>query len=201
MDGLIPFSAAVALLLVAPGPTNALLAASGARRGLAASLDMIAAVLLAYAISIGILAFAAAPYLRGSATAWLLVRLAAGLYLAWLGVRLWRSADRPVSGADGPASIGAVFVATLLNPKGMVIGLALLPPAAGWEIAPYLGITALCIAASGAAWILAGHAFAVAAPRLATRRLINRASGATVFGFAVYFLVSAVVSTLPDQAP
>jgi threonine/homoserine/homoserine lactone efflux protein len=198
MDGLIPFSIAAALLLAAPGPTNALLAASGARRGFIASLDMIAVVLMAYAISVGILAFAAAPYLRNSMVAWPIVRVAAGLYLCWLGIHLWRTADQPASGADKPVTVPEMFVATLLNPKGLVIGLALLPPAAGWDIAPYLGVTALCIVASGALWILAGHGVAAAVPRLATRRLVNRASGATVLAFAVFFLVSAVVSTLPD---
>ncbi len=198
MNGLMPFSVAVALLLVAPGPTNALLAASGARRGFGASLDMIAAVLAAYAISIGVLAFIAGPYVRDSTVTWLLVRIAAGLYLAWLGINVWRSADRPASGADSPVSMAGMFVATLLNPKGLVIGLALLPAGPARETAPYLGITALCIAASGALWIAAGHAFATAAPGLATRRIVNRASGATVFAFALFFLVSAVVSSLPD---
>jgi threonine/homoserine/homoserine lactone efflux protein len=199
MDGLVPFTIAVALLLAAPGPTNALLAASGARRGFLTSLEMIAAVLLAYAISIDILAFAAAPYLRDSTVAWPLIRISAGLYLGWLGVHLWRTADRPASGtAERAASVAEVFVATLLNPKGLVIGLALLPPAAGREITAYLGITALCIAVSGALWVLAGHAFATAAPGLATRRLVNRASGATVLAFAMFFLASAVVSTIPD---
>lgn len=198
MDGLIPFSLAVALLLVAPGPTNALLAASGARRGIAASLEMIVVVLAAYAISIGILAFIAGPYVRDSTVTWLLVRIAAGLYLCWLGIHLWRSADRPASGADRPVSIAGMFVATLLDPKALVIGLALLPAGAAWALAPYLGITALCIAASGALWIAAGHAFATAAPGLATRRIVNRTSGATVFAFALFFLVSAVVSSLPD---
>jgi len=196
MDGLAPFSVAVALLLVAPGPTNALLAASGARRGFRASLDLLAVVLLAYAVGIGLLAFAAAPYLRDSAAAWLVVRFAAGLYLAWLGVRLWRSADRTSAGDEQPAR-AEVFIATLLNPKGLVIGLALLPPFAGRALAPYLGITALCIAASGTAWILAGQTFATAAPRLATRRSVNRASGATVFAFAVFFVISALVSAVP----
>jgi threonine/homoserine/homoserine lactone efflux protein len=198
MDGLVPFSIAVALLLAAPGPTNALLAASGARRGFLASLDMIALVLLAYAISIGILAFAAGSHVRDSTIAGPLIRIAAGLYLFWLGVHLWRTADRPATGADRPVGLVEVFVATLLNPKGLVIGLALLPPKPAGALASHLGITALCIAISGGLWVLAGHAFATAAPGLATRRFVNRASGATVLAFAVFFLTSAVVGTIPD---
>jgi threonine/homoserine/homoserine lactone efflux protein len=200
MDGPIPFAIAVALVLVAPGPTNALLAASGARRGLVVSLDGLVVVLLAYAISIGVFAFLAAPYLRDSTVAALLVRFAAGLYLGWLGMQLWRSADRPGSEAESPVRPAGVFVATLLNPKGPVIGLALLPPAPGWEIAPYLGVTLLCIAASGVLWILAGHAFAMAAPRLATRRLVGRASGVAMFAFAGALLASAAAVLIPPSS-
>lgn len=198
MDGLIPFSIALGLLLAAPGPTNILLAASGARRGFAAALDMLAVVLLAYAISIGILTFVAAPSLRFLPLGLPLVRIAAALYLVWLGWQLWRSAGRPVPGPERPVSRGEMFVATLLNPKGLVIGLALIPaePAAG--IAAYLVVVALAIAASGTLWILAGHVFATVAPQLATRRLVGRASGATMLAFAAFFLVSVVVSTIPD---
>ena len=198
MDGLIPYSMAVALLLFAPGPTNALLAASGARRGIGPSLDMIAVVLAAYAINIGVLAFLAGPQVRHVPFGLPSVKIAAGLYLGWLGLHLWRSADRVASGSEAPASRSQTFVATLLNPKGMVIGLALLPEAPFPELLPYVTVTALIVAASGLAWIAAGAAVAHAAPRLATRRLVNRASGATVLGFAVFFLVSAVVSALPD---
>ena len=78
--------------------------------------------------------------------AWPLVRIAAGLYLCWLGIHLWRTADRPASGADKPVSIAEMFVATLLNPKELVIGLALLPEGPDVDLAPYLGIAALAIA-------------------------------------------------------
>jgi threonine/homoserine/homoserine lactone efflux protein len=198
MDGLIPFAIAVGLLLAAPGPTNALLAASGARRGFAAALVLIPVVLLAYAISIGLLTFVAAPSIRHAPLGLPLVRIAAGFYLLWLGLRLWRTADRPASGEERPVSRGQIFVATLLNPKGMVIGLALIPEERAAETLAYLAVVAVAIAASGALWIVAGHTFAVAAPRLATRRLVGRASGATVLAFAAFFLVSVVVSTLPD---
>lgn len=201
MTGLAAFSLAIFALLVAPGPTNALLAASGARLGVTRSLPMLAVVLAAYAVNIGVLTLLVAPQLQASPAAWLVAKLAAALYLSWLGLRLWRMADRPGEERDAPVRAAEIFVATLLNPKGLVIGLVLLPRGPESGLAPYLLVLASAILGCGLIWIVAGYAFAAAAPRLATRRLINRASGVTMLAFAAFFVVSAAYSMLAAHAP
>ena len=201
MTGLAAFSLAIFALLVAPGPTNALLAASGARLGVTRSLPMLAVVLAAYAVSIGVLTLLVAPQLQASPAAWLAAKLAAALYLLWLGLRLWRTADRPGDERDAPVRAAEMFVATLLNPKGLVIGLVLLPrgPELGPRAVP--GVLALTMLGCGLVWILAGHAFAAAAPRLATRRLINRASGGDDAGFRGLFRGLGGVFDAPRSRP
>jgi threonine/homoserine/homoserine lactone efflux protein len=201
VTGLTAFSLAVLALLVAPGPTNALLAASGARLGVMRSLPMLAVVLAAYAVSIGVVTLLLAPQLQASPALWLAARLAAALYLSWLGLRLWRSVERSGDGRDAPVRAAEMFVATLLNPKGLVIGLVLLPRGQEAGLAPYFLVLAFAILGCGLIWIVAGHAFAAAAPRLASRRLINRASGATMLAFAAFFLISAAYSMLAAHAP
>ncbi len=201
MTGLAAFALAVLALLIAPGPTNALLAACGARLGVTRSLPMLAVVLAAYTVSVGVLTLLLAPQLQSSPAAWLAAKLAAALYLSWLGLRLWRAADRPGAERQAPVLAMEMFVTTLLNPKGVVIGLVVFPRGQTWDLVPYPGLLALTILGCGLIWILAGHGFAAAAPRLATRGLINRASGATMLAFAAFFLISAAYSMLPAQAP
>ena len=201
MTGLAAFSLAALALLIAPGPTNALLAASGARIGVRRSLRMLLVVLAGYAISVGVLTIVVAPQLQASPTAWLAAKLAAGLYLSWLGLRLWRTADTVGDERNAPVIATEIFVTTLLNPKGLIIGLALLPRGQVSSLAAYLFVLALAIAGCGVVWISAGYAFTRAAPRLATRRFINRASGATMLAFAAYFLISAVWAIVGAQAP
>lgn len=201
MNGLASFTAAALVLLIAPGPTNALLAASGARLGALPSLRMLAVVLAAYAVSIGVTVTVLAPQIEASTSARLAVQLAAAIYLCWLGLRLWRSAAQARDGRETPVRTGEMFIATLLNPKGLVIGLALLPRGMVRELTPHFVVLALAILACGLIWIIAGSAFARAAPRLATRRIVNRASSVTMFAFAGILLVSAAAALISLAIP
>jgi threonine/homoserine/homoserine lactone efflux protein len=201
VNGLASFSAAALVLLIAPGPTNALLAAAGARLGVMRSVSMLAVVLAAYAVSVGFIVTVLAPHIETSPNARLAVQFAAAIYLTWLGLRLWRTAADGGDGPEAPVSAAEIFLATLLNPKGLVIGLVLLPAGAMPELAPNLVILALAILGCGLAWILAGSGFARAAPRLATHRMVNRASGAAMLAFAGVFVVSVGAALLSPAAP
>lgn len=66
----------------------------------------------------------------------LLLKYGGGLYLAWLGIQLWRSSGKlALSPVDaGPRHIPAVnlisqgFITAIANPKGWAFFIALLPP-------------------------------------------------------------------------
>jgi threonine/homoserine/homoserine lactone efflux protein len=127
-------------LLIAPGPTNALLANIGADNN-ARRLPALLAMLLGYAITISIVGFALAPLLRAQPWLGTALKLTSSAYLLTLAVRLWR---RPQHGESNVNSISwrQVFTTTLLNPKGLVFALAVIP-FGNPMVAEYLGVFAV----------------------------------------------------------
>ncbi|WP_245422692.1 hypothetical protein [Rhizobium sp. AG855] len=171
------FALAVLLLLLTPGPTNTLLAVAGATRGLKASLPLVGAELAGYLATISTLVFVAAPLLAGQPTAALVIKLLSTVWVLLLAIRLW---SNPPTAAD-PGAVNAlgVFATTVLNPKGLIIGLALIPPAvAGTPDGltaplPYLGLFSALVMLVALSWITLGAAVlrrvAVANPLLVGR--------------------------------
>jgi threonine/homoserine/homoserine lactone efflux protein len=122
---------ALALLLVAPGPTNALLMAAGALHGRGKALRLLGAVIGAYLLGVGALGLLLAPVLAAEPQLAAIVKVLAAAYLTCLAVRLWRA---PLADAAAEVSPRALFIATLLNPKGLIIATVVLP--AGWAASP-----------------------------------------------------------------
>lgn len=156
------FALAVLLLLLTPGPTNTLLAVSGAARGLKASLPLIGAELAGYLTAIVPLVFLAAPLLAEQPVASLVIKLASTLWVLLLAARLW---TRPSSATEpGAITAATVYGTTVLNPKALIIGLALIPPAsfAAPETLvvplPYLALFALLVMFVATCWLSAGAA-------------------------------------------
>lgn len=128
--------AALSALLLTPGPTNTLLALAGAERGWHAALRLVPLEIAAYLAVVLPLAVAGValeahlpalrPLLAGVAGVWVMV----------LAARMWHL---PTAGSAPSVSGGRVFLTTLLNPKGLVIGLVLLP-------GPQLGLRVLALA-------------------------------------------------------
>jgi threonine/homoserine/homoserine lactone efflux protein len=116
---------AILVLLVTPGPTNTLLFLAGTERGWRGTLRLIPAEVAGYLVTvipltlIGASLLASAPALRPA------IALAAGVWVAWLALKLWQ----PETSGSKPAKVTArmVFVTTLLNPKALIFGLVLLP--------------------------------------------------------------------------
>jgi threonine/homoserine/homoserine lactone efflux protein len=128
--GQLEFLLAVAGLLVTPGPTNTLLAVAGASVGLRRALPLIPAGIAGYLVVAVPLAIAGQAVILRSPTVGHAVKIAAALWVMVLAVRLWR----PEAAVAGRALVTwrSVFVTTLLNPKGLIFGLVLLPsPDAG----------------------------------------------------------------------
>lgn len=146
------FFIALGLLLVVPGPTNALIAIAGAQKGFMRGLPLAAVVLAGYLTVIVPVVLFAAPYLAAHSALGDGVKLAAAAWVLLLAFRMWSSS---VDDKDADrVSVAAIYATTLLNPKGLVIGLALLP-AAQVELGPVasLAITAGTILAVSILWI------------------------------------------------
>ncbi|MBM6581423.1 LysE family transporter [Microvirga sp. BT689] len=153
------FVPAVAAILATPGPTNTLLASSGAQAGLRRSLPLVPAELCGYALAIagwGLFlepASATLPWLKP------LLRLACAAYLVAVAWGLWSKAGEALSGSGfGPRRI---FIATLLNPKALMFAAVIFPEAAFQTSAAFIqamSVFAAVIVPIALGWIGFGSA-------------------------------------------
>jgi threonine/homoserine/homoserine lactone efflux protein len=157
-------AAGIVVVLITPGPTNTLLAAAGLRQGVQRSLPLIAAELAGYLVSISVWGRFLAQ--AAHALPWLpsLLRIAAGLYIAYLAVDMWRAAVALPDSAQSTPRTGGIrtlFVATLLNPKGLLFAGTIFPALAFTQMTAYVFAMLMfaCLAVPIAlAWIAFGAA-------------------------------------------
>jgi threonine/homoserine/homoserine lactone efflux protein len=151
MDSPIAFCLVAFTLLAMPGPTNTLLALSGASVGLRGSWVPLLGVLAAYLLSIVAQRVVVGSLFEDSTTTETLLRVVVAIYLVYLSVRLWRATSQEQT------SVGtrSVFMATLLNPKALILALVLMPPE---PLVPPFHFAALTlfIICTGVAWTKAG---------------------------------------------
>lgn len=155
------FAAASLVILITPGPTNTLLAASGAAFGLARGLLLPLAEALGYALAIGGFLLATAylsevhlmmPALKAVAACWLLIS----------AVQLWRQPVR-IEPAAAATAFRRVFVTTLLNPKAMLVGTIVIPALMKEKPAGALVCFLALAVAAGFAWLAMGSMLPVPA--------------------------------------
>ncbi|MEY4983669.1 MAG: hypothetical protein RIR62_1935 [Pseudomonadota bacterium] len=140
---------AILALLLTPGPTNTLLFVAGSERGWTGALRLIPAELLGYLATTLPLAVAGGQVLAALPVLRAVVAVLAGLWVAWLALRLWRLPATTPGGARS-VTAGNVFVTTLLNPKALLFGLVLLPSPT--QLAFNIGLFAGQIVLVAAAW-------------------------------------------------
>ncbi|NBN63797.1 LysE family transporter [Microvirga tunisiensis] len=175
-------------LLATPGPTNTLLATSGAGRGVLRSLPLLAGEIGGYVLAILILREGVGPAIAAVPAFETALRLAVSGYLLYLALRLWRFGATAEAGG-GPIGVRRVFVTTLLNPKAIIFAFTLIPAEAdGLALLPWMGSLAALILCAGGLWILAGSAMA--------RGLSGRVSGRIGYRFSalVLALLAGMVS-------
>jgi threonine/homoserine/homoserine lactone efflux protein len=184
------FALTVLLILGTPGPTNTLLATAGGTAGFRRALPLVPAESGGYLISILAIGLAVGPAIASLPAVALGLRLAVGVYLAWLAVRLWRRGAVDLSVV--PVTPRQVFVTTLLNPKALVFALGVIPfGTPGWwaYLAVFLGLlvlVALC-------WIGLGAALGRAAGAAGRAGLVPRIGAAAVGAFAVVLVVGPLL--------
>lgn len=185
------FLAALATLLAAPGPTNALLLAAGATAG-RADFRLPVAAAVGYLVAVALLGLVMGPFVQQSPHLGLALRLGANIYLLALAWRLWSSP--PIRAEAGRVAVGPrpIFLTTLFNPKGMVIAFGLLPPgwsATGGSIAAHLLVLAVVVIVLSAGWNRVG----VRAARWLNPARTNRFSALILGGFGLALGASAVI--------
>lgn len=177
------FALALFLLLLTPGPTNTLLAVAGATSGARRSLPLIGAELAGYLTTVVPLVAFAGPFLERHPAVATAIKLGSAAWVLWLAARLW---TRPPNlAAEAFVTGRRVYLTTVLNPKGLIIGLALIPPVAFLQALPFLVALSICVAGVAGLWLTLGAS--------AIRGLGNRHPvlvGRVAAGFLAFFAVS-----------
>lgn len=182
------FIAAVLSLLATPGPTNTLLATSGAVDGFRRSLPLLLAELAGYLIAVSLIGFLLRPVLLAMPVLGIALKLAVTLYLLYVALKLWRSGALAQSQARA-VTAPALFVATLLNPKAIIFALSILPFGHP-QLVPYLAGFATLVVSVGAIWIGIGRAAGAAAGTRYARH-VPRVASVILTAFAGLIFASA----------
>lgn len=161
IDLWLAFVAAALVLLAIPGPTILTVISYSASHGRKATAPLIAGVALGDSTALLLSLLGLGALLATSAFWFTVVKLAGGLYLLYLGIKMLRagSSGTMAATASAPESLWRLFLntyaVTALNPKGIVFFIAFLPqflnPAS--PAAPQLwvlGITFVVLAAMNA---------------------------------------------------
>lgn len=192
MIDLFTFVPAAAAVLATPGPTNTLLAASGARAGFRRSLPLVPAEFAGYGIAIATWGLFLEP--ASAALPWLkpLLRSACAFYLVAVAWSLWRDAGS----AENGEQLGArrVFSATLLNPKALLFAIAIFPQAAFHDLGGFLqtmGFFAAVIVPIALGWIGFGSTLSGPSARIQPR-LVQRGAALVLLAFSASLGVMAL---------
>ena len=116
-----------------PGPNGLLALTHGALHGGRKTLFTIAGGLIGFVLVIALCMFGIGALVQASIIWLVVLKWVGGLYLAWLGIRLWRSPPVAVDvSCDGvtvsaPALIRAGLLTAATNPKCLLFFSALLP--------------------------------------------------------------------------
>jgi threonine/homoserine/homoserine lactone efflux protein len=190
------------VLLVIPGPTILTVISYSLAHGRRANVPLVAAVALGDATALALSLLGLGAILASSAFWFAVVKSAGGLYLIYLGIRLWR---RGVAAAEiaAPAAPGSrwrlfanTWLVTALNPKGIVFFVAFLPqfitPAAEvarqlWILAVTFVLMAIVNATLYAVFAAAAHRM-LSAPR--AQRRFNFCGGALLCIAGVWALLA-----------
>ncbi len=183
------FLSAVLALLLAPGPTNTLMALAGAQRGMGRVLRLMPAELGGYLTTILPLTWAGAEVLHRWPAAAAGLKLAAAAWVMVLAAKLWglRGAD------EAGAEVGArrVWLTTVLNPKALIFGLVLLPAPSAADYLPKLALFMALVL--GVATLWGGAGTLTRAGGGAHRQQAIRRAASVWLAFVALTLVTGVI--------
>ncbi len=148
-------------ILLTPGPTNTLLASAGLGQGMRKAFPLVAFELAGYLIAISAWGIFLASAQHHYPWLGISVRVASSCYLAYMAVKIWRAAHALPTSEQKTIGPKALFVATLLNPKGLLFASAIFPPHTFDDVQVYLAAMALfsCLLLPiGIVWIKFGAA-------------------------------------------
>lgn len=188
MSDLLPFVLAVLALLATPGPTNTLMAAAGAQRGVVNSLPLLAGELGGYFIAITLWIELVGAAAAGQPMVPVIAKFVAAAFLVWSAWKLWRNAGHADLSQRG-ITLGRVFATTLVNPKALVFAFAIFPATGFIARLPYLAVFAALVIATAVGWMALGTAAARSSAGLLTSSRVERITAVALAVFATLLAV------------
>ena len=184
----IEFGLALFALLLTPGPTNTLIALAGAERGWRGALRLTPYEIAAYALVTIPLAILGSRLPTDQSALRHAVTLLAAVWVGYLAIRLWRIPTGDATGATGSGAL-RLFTTTLCNPKGLIIGLVLLPsqPDLGWAAVGFM----LILLAVSAFWAVIGN---LAGGGMGLKPIVRRASAAWLGMLAIWLAAAGIAA-------
>lgn len=191
------FWAIAAILIVVPGPDWAFAISAGLRRHVVPAASGIA---LGYVVVTVVVATGLGILIASIPAALTVLTMAGGAYLVWLGVKTFRHpAATPSSSLEAPAgsrtsTLLQGMAVSGLNPKGLLVFLAVLPqfatPRGNWPLVVQLGVLGAVFTFTCAVFYLGMGSLArrILDGRPALSRVIARGSGAAMIVLGLLLL-------------
>ena len=184
------FLSAILALLLAPGPTNALMALGAAAGGWQRALRLTAAALLGYVSTVLPLAVLGTQLHQHWPTAATTLTVLSSIWVMFLAVRLWTAPSR--NGGSGEVTTTKVYLTTVMNPKALSVGLVLLPAPDSPAFPLKLGLFLAIVVVAGLVWNGAGALARMGSDGTARLRTIQRAASVWLAIVSVTLIAGAV---------
>ena len=190
----IALALAMFVLAVTPGPGMFATIARALHGGFRPALSMIAGIVTGDLLFLLLAIFGLAVVAETLGEFFLIVKVLGGLYLIWLGWKMWRAEPTPVAigedGGDRQPAAGFIpgLTITLGNPKVIIFYVAFLPTFIDLAQLTALNIAAVATVVSVVlASVLAAYAFLAARTRAVFKsrramRGLNRGAGTVMIG-------------------
>lgn len=195
MSDLLPFVLAVLALLATPGPTNTLMAAAGAQRGVVRSLPLLAGELGGYFIAITVWIELVGAAVASQPLVPVIAKFVAAGFLVWSAWKLWVNAGHADLAQRG-ITLGRVFATTLINPKALVFAFAIFPHVGFVARLPFLAIFTVLVVGTAVGWMTLGAVAARSSSGLLTSSRVERIAAVALEVFATLLVVQTVQGLL-----
>jgi threonine/homoserine/homoserine lactone efflux protein len=189
-SSIVAFWGVALLLIIVPGADWAFTISAGVRQR--AVVPAVGGLVIGYSAMTVVVAAGVGALVAGSSTALTVLSVLGGAYLMWHGVMTFRQASAELGLGPSPsrttwATLTKGIGVSGLNPKGLLVFLALLPqftnPQGSWPIAGQLAVLGLVFTLTCAAFYLVLGTFArsILQARPTAAEVVSRSSGIGMF--------------------
>lgn len=191
------FMGLVATILLTPGPTNTLLASSGLQLGARKSLKLIPAEMLGYSVGITVWGSLVGEMHKAMGGLVGLLKLISAVYIIFLAIKLWKSADSEVAVNKPIITIKELLITTLLNPKALLFASGIFPAESFLQLESYAAHMVaflLLIIPISLFWIILGFALSSNKLKFLTQSRLQKLASIILTIFTIPLSYSAIVN-------